>query len=73
MRAMKKSGICVCGKKEWMFRSADRLASGLCNKCLRAAKRPVLLKDDRGNIYTNCTDCGKIYRYSRKGNGHRCR
>ena len=36
MKELKKI-ICNCGKKQWLIRSEDKLKSGRCNKCIRAA------------------------------------
>ena len=59
----KKSADCPCGAKVWLFRSIDKLASGMCNKCIREVNRPIINKDKRGNIYTECYLCEKKFRF----------
>ena len=73
MKKNLKSGVCKCGTKVRLDRrSTDQLESGRCNRCIRAAIRPIAWRDKTGQIYTLCTACGKAYRFTRK-KGYGCK
>ena len=73
VKSRKKSCICECGKIVRLDRSIDKLESGDCNLCIRAAIRPIARTDKYRHIYTICNDCGKEYRFRKWIVGHKCR